>query len=58
MKDMPRADILFMFEDLYYSRISLGRARFAIRLLASKAVNLINKVRARLSGTHPNLYLT
>lgn len=58
MMDMPRADILSKFEALYYSRIPNGTIRRQARVHIGRMMNLLNKVRARLKGAYPNLYLT
>jgi hypothetical protein len=58
MRDMPRADILFKFEQLYYSRVPRGSARLASRIAMGRVMNLINKARSRLTGGYPILYLT
>lgn len=58
MMDMPRADILAMFEDLYYSRIRWGPLRRRARLVAERAANLKSKAIARVTRQYPRLYLT
>lgn len=58
MKDMPRSDILFKFEDLYYSRISFATPRRHIRLLRERLLNLFTKVRAKLLNKIAMTYLT
>jgi hypothetical protein len=58
MRDMPRADILFKFEELYYSRVPRGKARLASRIAMGRVMNLINKAKSRLNGGYPILYLT
>jgi hypothetical protein len=58
MKDMLRADILFTFEDLYYSRVPFGAVRRAWRHQRDRVLNLVNRVAARLTGRSPMSYLT
>jgi hypothetical protein len=58
MSSMPRADILHMFEDHYYSKIPLGKARRLGRLNKDRLANVRNRIVARFTRRHPFLYLT
>jgi hypothetical protein len=48
MKDMCRADILYKFEDFYYSRIPLSTLRRPLRLGRDRLMNVINRIHGRL----------
>lgn len=58
MKDMVRSDILFKFEDYYYSRIPLAWPRRHFRLGRDRVLNFTNKVDAKLHNRITPLYLT
>jgi hypothetical protein len=58
MKDMARSDILFKFEDYYYSRIPFAWPRRQFRLGLDRIVNVVNKVDGKLHNRIPSLRLT
>lgn len=58
MCDMPRADILQKFEQLYYSKVPLGRIKRSVRPPVQCMANFVGKVAARFTKRQPNLYLT
>ena len=58
MRDIPRADILLKFEQLYYSRVPGGAIKQQVRPRFQSAANVIQKVRGKLFGRQPRLYLT
>lgn len=57
MKDMLRSDILFKFEDFYYSRIAFAAPRRQMRLLGDRLLNAVNKTRAKLQNRITMTYL-
>jgi len=58
MRDMPRSDILFKFEDYYYSKLPFAAPRRTLRLHRDRLVNTLIKIRAKSLRRIAMTYLT